>query len=138
MFSKNDLASKASSTISEIMSLSSASSHTSAPLPIHMRYAKDGCGYDFSSSYRYGIPSQESQSTTAAHFTRGVYEKDARGVKLNSSGFQVTQGANASSLESRRPSIVGDDGCFRNPYDVGQRVRSLGYWAELRESMNRR
>lgn len=35
-------------------------------------------------------------------------------------------------LESRRPLIVGDDGKFRNPYDVGQRVRVLGYWAELR------
>jgi hypothetical protein len=106
-------------------------------------YAKDGRGHDFTSSYKYASTPSTGTSTASKPisiptFTRSIYAKDARGVELSpdSSFSSITSEEEQGILANKMSStpIVGDDGLFRGPYDLGQRERTLGYWAELRSS----
>jgi hypothetical protein len=125
---------KAPSSVSETETRSSTSSYISTASPFRLKYAKDGRGHDFSSTYKYSTSTESMESQSPKQFTRAIYEKDARGVVLDSQRSEMNDDDETMLLESRRLLIVGDDGKFRNPYDVGQRVRGLGYWSELRVS----
>lgn len=111
-------------------SISSTSSLTSSlsTTPFRSIYSKDARGHDLSSSYalKYGPSTLTSSPIPIPSISRLVYAKDARGVKLSPSyegeDYEI----------SKTMPIVGDDGMPRNPYDHGQRQRTLGYWSELR------
>lgn len=111
-------------------SISSTSSLTSSSTskPFRSIYAKDARGHDLSESYarKYG-----SATITAPipipSISRLVYAKDARGVELSSESYQAEEFEGPHTAP-----IVGDDGMPRNPYDHGQRERTLAYWSELR------
>jgi hypothetical protein len=111
-------------------SISSTSSLTSSitSKPFRSIYSKDARGHDLSDAYarKYGTSTISSSPIPIPTISRLVYAKDARGVELSSSyegeDYEVSK---------TRP-IVGDDGMPRNPYDHGQRQRTLGYWSELR------
>jgi hypothetical protein len=124
---------KAPYSVSETETSSSKSSTISTASPFRLTYAKDGRGHDFSSTYKYSTSTESMESQSPRQFTRAIYEKDARGV-LDNQQSEMNDYDETILLESRRPLIVGDDGKFRNPYDVGQRIRGLGYWSELRVS----
>lgn len=112
--------------MSSISSTSSLTSSTSTPF--RSIYSKDARGHDLSDSYarKYGTSTISSAPIPIPTISRLVYAKDARGVELSASyeaeNYEVT----------KTMPIVGDDGLPRNPYDHGQRQRTLGYWSELR------
>ena len=116
--------------MSSISSTSSLTSSTSSK-PFRSIYSKDARGHDLSSSYarKYGTSTIIISSTDipTPTISRLVYAKDARGVDLSASGYE----AETYEVTKTMP-IVGDDGLPRNPYDHGQRERTLGYWSELR------
>ena len=116
--------------MSSISSTSSLTSSTSSK-PFRSIYSKDARGHDLSSSYarKYGTSTIiiSSTDTPTPTISRLVYAKDARGVDLSASGYE----AETYEVTKTMP-IVGDDGLPRNPYDHGQRERTLGYWSELR------
>jgi hypothetical protein len=113
--------------MSSISSSSSLKSTTAAPF--RATYSKDARGHDLSDAYarKYGSETLASSPIPIPSIKRAVYAKDARGVELDASSYEP------ESFESTKTApIVGDDGMPRNPYDLGQRQRTLGYWAELR------
>ena len=107
----------------------SSSTSTSTSTPFRSVYAKDARGHDLSDAYarKYGSSTVSSSPIPIPSINRLVYAKDARGVALSPSSYE------AEEYEAIKTNpIVGDDGMPRNPYDHGQRERSLGYWAEVR------
>jgi hypothetical protein len=123
---------KPTNTMSSISSTSSLTSTTTTttPKPFRSIYSKDARGHDLSSSYarKYGTSTLiSSTDIPTPTISRLIYAKDARGVDLSASGYE----AETYEVTKTMP-IVGDDGLPRNPYDHGQRERTLGYWSELR------
>lgn len=119
-------------TILEIGQCSSTNPTLPAVKTFHLRYAKEGCGHDFSSRYKYSDSTRKEASRSSTQFTRAIYAKDARGVALDSPLSVYHANEEEPLLGNRRRSVFGDDGEFRNLYDLGQRIRGLRYWMELR------
>lgn len=109
------------------------SSISSTPTPTTFRsiYSKDARGHDLSDAYAllYGNSTISSSliPTPMLPINRLVYAKDSRGVALNQSSYK-----SESYSSIKTAPIVGDDSMPRNPYDLGQRERTLSYWSELR------
>lgn len=112
-------------------SISSTSSLTSSitSKPFRSIYSKDARGHDLSESYarKYGTSTLASSPIPIPTISRLVYAKDARGVDISSASYEAEEYEVTKTMP-----IVGDDGMPRNPYDHGQRERTLGYWSELR------
>lgn len=108
---------------------SSSSLNSTTAKPFRSVYSKDARGHDLSEAYarKYGNNTLAPLPIPIPTINRLQYAKDARGVELDQSSYEP------ESFESVHTApIVGDDGMPRNPYDHGQRERTLSYWGELR------
>jgi hypothetical protein len=105
----------------------SSISSTSSLTPFRSIYSKDARGHDLSDAYARKYGSSSPISIPTPTINRLVYAKDSRGIELDESSYK------SESYDSIKTApIVGDDDMPRNPYDLGQRERTLGYWSELR------